>query len=258
MSWRTARALDTLLREVNDAAPNRSKKSDGSIGDAAHRSRGDASDHNPWVPDPAGIVDGVVTARDFTDDDAHGADMAAVVRYLTQESRDPRIKYLIHNRKIYSSYPTSSTPAWAARPYSGTNAHEQHLHVSVRKEPRYFDDARPWGIAAALAPKKPAPGHAPGGTVKAPAWPLKPGRYFGPRLPLWNIRSVSGYFSHSADLRRWQLQMRGRGWDLKPTGRFDDATQRVVRQFQKEKRLEQTGHIWPATWAAAWTAPVTK
>lgn len=260
MTWRVARSLDQLAAELNAAAPDRSRRSDGTIGDAAHASR--ASDHNPWVPDPAGIVDGIVTARDLTDDDEHGADMAKLLHYLTTVSHDPRIKYLIHNRRIYSSYPTSSAPAWAARPYSGPNAHLMHLHVSVRPEPLYFDDARPWGVAAALDPERPKPApkpHAPAPTIaRAPAFPLRDGYYFGPRLPLSNVRSVSGYYSHADDLKRWQQRMRDRKWSIKVTGRYDEQTERVVRAFQREKNLVVDGLLGRSTWRSAWVAPVTK
>src|SRR5688500_3284745 len=65
--WRVAKSLLTLRDEVNQAAPQRSKASDGTIGDAAHCRR--QSDHNPWVRD--GNI-GVVTAMDITDDPTHG------------------------------------------------------------------------------------------------------------------------------------------------------------------------------------------
>lgn len=95
-------------------------------------------------------------------------------------------------------------------------------------------------------------------TPKAPPFPLKPGYYFGPRLPLWRVKSVSGYFSHSADLKRWQQRMQDRGWRLAVTGRYDAATERVARAFQAEKRLSPIDSLIGAdTWAAAWTAPTT-
>ena len=47
--------------------------------------------------------------------------------------RDPRIHYVIHDRRIFSSYPHGDTPAWTWRPYSHSNTmpHLTHVHVSV-------------------------------------------------------------------------------------------------------------------------------
>lgn len=131
MAWRVARALDTLLSQLNTMAPRRSKVSDGSIGDAAHASRD--SDHNPWY-----IVGGVgvVTARDFTHDPAGGLDCHWLASRLVA-SRDNRIKYVIWNRQIW-------TPsAW--RSYTGPNPHTSHLHLSVQPNAS-CDDTRPWNL----------------------------------------------------------------------------------------------------------------
>lgn len=117
MAWRVARSLDKLLAQINAYAPNRSKISDGSIGDASHSSR--VSDHNP---DSRGIVH----ARDFTHSPTRGFDAHAFVRRLAKAG-DRRIKYLISNRQI--SNPSIGAGRW--RPYSGINPHTQHAHVSV-------------------------------------------------------------------------------------------------------------------------------
>ena len=65
--WRVAKSLLLLRNQVNRKAPNRSKVSDGTIGDKAHQSQN--SDHNAWVKD--GSV-GVVTALDITHDPTDG------------------------------------------------------------------------------------------------------------------------------------------------------------------------------------------
>jgi hypothetical protein len=117
-------------------APSRSKASDGTIGDAAHRTRD--SDHNPWVTD-GGV--GVVTAMDITHDPDDNCDAAAIVQALIQ-SRDTRIKYIIWNRTITSSI----TQPWVTRPYGGKNPHTKHFHLSVRPEKSAYDSTTPWEI----------------------------------------------------------------------------------------------------------------
>lgn len=137
MTWRIAESLEVLRRQLNAAFPQRSKLSDGGIGDAAHASR--SSDHNPWLKDKNGV--GIVTARDFTHDPDGGIDCHWLAKQLVK-SRDPRIKYLIWNKQICSS---KNSP-WAWRPYSGANAHKQHLHISVDANPNLYDNAAPWDL----------------------------------------------------------------------------------------------------------------
>ena len=137
MTWRVARALDTLLAQLNALAPNRSKLSDGSIGDAAHATRD--SDHNPWYPPPNG---GIVTARDFTHDPGGGLDCHWLAARLV-DSREFRVKYVIWNRRILSGAPGPSP--WIWRAYSGPNPHTKHLHLSVVASPA-CDDTRPWNL----------------------------------------------------------------------------------------------------------------
>lgn len=141
MGWRVALALDQLLDEVNARAPRRSTISDGSIGDAAHSSR--TSDHNPNSR-------GVVQARDITDDPQGGHDATAFAEYL-RSTRDPRIKYVIDQGRMFSSYPTSTYGSWSWRPYTGINAHKQHTHISVSDNPALYDSTKPWGWADATA-----------------------------------------------------------------------------------------------------------
>jgi hypothetical protein len=143
MSWRLARALggtgtEGLLGEINAAAPQRSKASDGGIGDPAHSSR--TSDHNPCE-----CCD-VVAARDFTHDPTGGFDSYAFAEWLRHRvlSGERRVRYVISNRRIYSGQGQGHPPGvW--RPYSGTNPHAHHVHVSVRHGPDFYDDPAPWG-----------------------------------------------------------------------------------------------------------------
>jgi hypothetical protein len=146
MSWRLAESLKTLRRQIDEAAPGRTKSSDGTIGDAAHASR--SSDHNPWVKDGR---TGVVTALDVTHDPRGGVDCEAIAAAL-RKSGDDRIKYIIWNRRIWNP---DKAPDW--RSYAGANPHTKHLHLSVRPERARYDDAREWDWGGAKASPTAAP-----------------------------------------------------------------------------------------------------
>src|SRR3972149_491067 len=133
MVWRLASSLETLRKQVNGMAPNRNKVSDGSVGDPAHASR--PSDHNPNKA-------GVVQALDLTHDPAHGFDSWAFAEHLRLK-RDPRIKYVISNGRIFAS----TTSPWQWRPYTGTNKHSHHVHISVLDSPDRYNDPANWDIA---------------------------------------------------------------------------------------------------------------
>jgi hypothetical protein len=118
-----------LRDQVNARWPNRSKGSDGIIGDRAHAAR--ASDHNP--------VGGIVHAIDITHSPGKGLDVHAMAERMRQ-SKDPRIKYMISNRRI-----ASSANNWAWRRYTGSNPHSGHLHLSVHRNP-HADSTKDWRI----------------------------------------------------------------------------------------------------------------
>jgi peptidoglycan hydrolase-like protein with peptidoglycan-binding domain len=126
---RLAKALVVLRDQVNALAPNRSKASDGWIGDAAHSAR--KSDHNPNSR-------GVVQALDITHDPRNGIDNGTLAERL-RASADPRIKYIISNGRI-----ANSGKPW--RKYTGSNGHFQHFHVSVSDSPSLYDSTKPWAL----------------------------------------------------------------------------------------------------------------
>lgn len=108
--------------------------------------------------------------------------------------------------------------------------------------------------------------------VKAPAFPLPAGFYYGP--PSGPVQSVSGRGRNSRvpgdviqvngrwrskGLAVWQARMQARGWNIGKDGadgRYGNDTARIVKQFQKNKGLAVDGKIGKATWAAAWSLPV--
>jgi hypothetical protein len=132
---RVAHSLEILRQEINLAYPGRPTGSDGALGDTAHANR--VSDHNPNYL-------GIVCARDFTEWVTNGVEMNDVLAEFLRKSRDSRIKYVISDGKMFSSYPIRGYyNAWMWRPYNGVNKHTKHVHVSVHGN---YDDRRPWGF----------------------------------------------------------------------------------------------------------------
>lgn len=220
MSWRVAKSLETLRSQINAAAPNRSKASDGTIGDAAHASR--SSDHNPWVKDGSA---GVVTALDITHDPARGVDAGALAESLLA-SRDPRIKYIISNRRIASGEDGPSP--WVWRKYTGTNPHTLHVHVSVRSAKSHYDSTAPWAFdLGKVVVDQPKP------TQPTPTPTLRKG-------------------AKGVEVGRLQtaLNAAGVGSRLAVDNDFGPKTDAAVRAFQRTKRLVVDGIVGPYTWAA--------
>lgn len=133
-SWKAAPSLQQLKKECQSKWPFRSTSHDGTIGDAAHAKR--KSEHNP---DSRGRV----MAIDLT------ATAAQAKEILEATIGDARVHYVIYNRAIYNRH-----YGWKPRPYTGSNAHTQHVHISLRnttteKAPeaivaQVFSDTRPW------------------------------------------------------------------------------------------------------------------
>ncbi len=138
MSWRLADSLERLRGEVNRRYPTRSKRADGTIGDAAHRSR--PSDHNPNSL-------GVVTAIDITDD----GDIGERLWQHILNHRDGRVKYAIFQRRMVRSYSKPGIPAWTPTVYNGANPHTSHIHISVSANKSAYDDDSPWGFDAPVS-----------------------------------------------------------------------------------------------------------
>lgn len=141
--WRVGKCLLRLRDQINAKFPGRRKDSDGTIGDTAHCPG--PSDHCPNISD-GGV--GVVTGMDITHDPAHGLDSGDVADTL-RLSHDPRIKYIISNRRIANFQALDGQPAFAWRPYNGQNPHTKHFHISVKPGktgPGGYDTTTDWII----------------------------------------------------------------------------------------------------------------
>lgn len=117
------KAGQQLREQIDDAFPDRDRKSDGWIGDAAHSNR--KSDHNP---DPSnGVVRAIDVDKDLDSRPSTGAYLADQIRQCAK--KDKRISYVIYAGKI-----ASAKSLWRWRTYSGVNSHHAHIHISFSKK----------------------------------------------------------------------------------------------------------------------------
>lgn len=112
-----------VLRQATALVPKRKKASDGLLPSAAHVKTNPTSDHNTGL------------AVDLTHDPKNGIDCAVIFEKLKE---DERVKYLIFNKKIWARDKARA----GNRPYTGNNAHDKHLHISIN--PDSADDTSPW------------------------------------------------------------------------------------------------------------------
>jgi hypothetical protein len=131
---RQAPSCRAVLDQATALWPNRRKDSDGICASSRHTSQNPASDHEP-------NINGYASAVDLSDDKANGCDADAWAEWL-RVSRDARVKYVICNERMFSSYPARGCDAWEWRHYDGANPHESHTHLSVLPDALF--DTSPW------------------------------------------------------------------------------------------------------------------
>ena len=110
-----------MREQIDDSFADRSRKSDGWIGNEKHQNT--KSDHNP-LPNT-----GEVCAIDV---DAKLCDQPEMSIYLAEQIRvaaktDKRISYIIHVGKI-----ASAKSFWRFVKYRGVNPHNRHIHISFK------------------------------------------------------------------------------------------------------------------------------
>ena len=115
-----SKAAKQFREQVDDSYPNRSRKSDGWLGDLRHSKR--VSQHNP-------NEQGEVCAIDI---DAGLSEEQGISIYLADQirqaaKRDRRILYVIHMGKI-----ASAKSLWRWVNYRGLNPHKKHIHISFK------------------------------------------------------------------------------------------------------------------------------
>jgi hypothetical protein len=219
MAWRLAESLAVLRAQIDAMAPQRSRASDGTIGDSAHQHR--PSRHNPNQA-------GVVCAIDITDDPVHGCPIHLIAEQVRANSH-PNLAYIISNRRI-----AGRNTGWMWHRYTGPNPHSRHAHFGVGMgpdaEPRPpYDDKRPWRGLDGVSSSGPLPRT------------LRQGMRGEDVRGLQKILIGAGHLAGGAD------------------GVFGPKTEAAVRKLQAQLGLSADGIVGPATHAAigrllAWLA----
>jgi hypothetical protein len=132
MNPRLCSAGITLRLQINQRFPNRSRRSDGWIGDARHRKKGSASQHNP-------DENGWVRAIDIDENMGRGRDRnGATAKELADQlvayagSSLPgadRILYVVYENQLASGTYRRWFWKWRGKGYG----HTAHIHVSFTK-----------------------------------------------------------------------------------------------------------------------------
>lgn len=220
-----APACTKALRDATARWPHRSRASDGIMGDARHQKR--KSDHN------------LGNAVDITHDPASGCDGDVISALALQ---DPRVTYVIWNRRIYSK--ARAREGW--RPYRGTNAHTHHCHISIRANARGDLRDWPWAPSAGTSLPAPPPVHTPARPTATAARPPPPRPSEGTAYAGVSLHRGM----HGVAVRRVQARLRALGWEIGVDGVFGQETHDVVRVFQRRRGLDDDGIVGRRTWQA--------
>jgi Putative peptidoglycan binding domain len=219
VGWRTANSLLQLRKQIDALAPERSKISDGTIGNTEHAVR--ASDHNPWVRDETNTRMGIVTALDITNDPAHHIVSDDIAKALIR-SKDERIKYVISNGTITSG--SDGPSPWVGRQYDGKNPHNHHVHISVKPKKEHYDSVNPWVVFVKIDEPPDEEGKCPKG------------------------RPVLSRGSKGKDVEALQNLLAARGSKIISDAVFGFKTEDAVKSFQRKEGLIKDGIVGPYTW----------
>lgn len=150
-----AGSLVTLIAQLEAAYPDQGWQNDsgtGTIGDAAHRAEGSASDHNPWLNNTVRALDVALTAA--------GPSCEGLFQMVNRmyAAHDPRVfpnGYAIFNGRI-----TDWSNPGGYHAQQG-DQHLTHCHISVSQDSgaEGYNSTAPWPITGSPAPAPtPTPG----------------------------------------------------------------------------------------------------
>ena len=208
-----AKTCSDALEQATHHWPNRNRASDGCCSSSTHQQQNPYSDHDEGE------------AWDLTDDPAHGCDSRNELDGIRRRQVHGG-KYGISDNQIFSSYPAYGYEAWEWRPYTGSNPHKAHGHLSIEHYARDFDID--WFQVA--KPMTPADRK----YIQALAAEQAKGRrHLRLRVP----------YMRGQDIKEVQVCLK-----IPYTRTYGVGTYRAVREFQKFFGLKVTGKVNNETW----------
>jgi hypothetical protein len=203
------------------------------------------------------------SALDWTFPDAQAGHYATIAKYhgrfmAAARARDPR---LAGWREAYGQADMdTAVEGWDIRKHQAVTSDRSHLWHIHFSEVREFVNSliNKQALLSVLAGEILADYLARGGKlITATPTPAPPTAY--PKWPGRNLRYVKGKAQmHGTDVLTWQKRMKARGWRIDADGWYGPQSAAICLAFQREKHLTRDGIVGPKTWAAAWTAPITK
>lgn len=95
------------------------------------------------------------------------------------------------------------------------------------------------------------------GGMKDPTPPPPPAPPKPPAYPKYAGRILKRGMVDNAEVGKFQLKLKQRGWRLTADNDFGAVTEAVVKSFQREKKIPAHGRVDKVTWDKIYTAPVT-
>ncbi|WP_147445526.1 peptidoglycan-binding protein [Corallococcus aberystwythensis] len=164
------------------------------------------------------------------------------------ERRDPRIKYIIWNEKIWRSYARRGVSAWAPQRYTGENRHTKHAHVSVSEKKALYDLTTSWGITRMSKIEGTQSVAVPLQPQREPSSPARPAtahtfEAYREGMTLGARTLKEGLAGNDVKWLQAKLGVRA-------DGLFGPVTDDSVHEWQRTHGLVADGLVGPLTWKA--------
>ena len=198
------------MDEIEAAYPDRTAH-DGTVASRGHDANNPKSDHRPKPTIGKGIVRAVDAGEKVEND---GIVLADAIR----ATRDERVKYVLHENRIFSSYPRPGRAAWEWATLS--IGHPSHVHTSLTA--KADADGSPWNLGLGTT------------GVDMPSLPLKLGDgEDGPR-EAWK-----------QEVKRVQYGLRALNYDVGTVdGEYGPKLVAAVVAFRADQGTTVDGETW--------------